>query len=87
MENQRLFLYIGLVFILALIWQAWEADYGQPAQSRAPTPASEAGQPAGDVPAAQPPADVPPAVDAPVPRPGRDAIAQTEAEFVAGSAW
>lgn len=27
MDNQRLFLYVGLSFLLMLIWQTWQADY------------------------------------------------------------
>ncbi|MDH3713337.1 MAG: membrane protein insertase YidC [Gammaproteobacteria bacterium] len=43
MDNQRLFLYAGLLFLGLLIWQQWELDYGLPPEP-ATTPA--AGKPA-----------------------------------------
>ena len=33
MDNIRLILILALVFVLMLIWQAWEQDYGQPRPS------------------------------------------------------
>ncbi len=54
MENQRLFLTMGLAFVVMLIWQTWMEDYGEKAP--APTVAIESGQSAtspvsnGDVP-------------------------------------
>ncbi len=33
MDNQRLILFFGLVFLLILIWEAWEEDYGPKQQS------------------------------------------------------
>ncbi|MEO5574355.1 MAG: membrane protein insertase YidC [Gammaproteobacteria bacterium] len=31
MDNKRLFLFVALAFVVLLIWQAWQADYGQQA--------------------------------------------------------
>ena len=28
MDNKRLFLFAALAFVMLLIWQAWQADYG-----------------------------------------------------------
>ena len=49
MDNLRLLLFFTLAFILLLLWQAWEKDYGQPpeqtvsaeAPAGTPTPAAE----------------------------------------------
>lgn len=77
MDNQRLFLYIGLIFILALIWQAWEADYGAGARQR---PAVAEQQPApGAVPEDRPSLPATSGPDLPV----TPEIAQTEAEAAA----
>jgi YidC/Oxa1 family membrane protein insertase len=66
MDNIRLILVLALVFVLMLIWQAWQQDYGQPrpqseVQSQAPT---EPGVPAR---AATPIDATPVAPEAPVP--------------------
>ena len=37
MENQRTLLYLSLFFILFLIWQAWQKDYGPQPVAIAPT--------------------------------------------------
>jgi len=62
MDNIRLILVLSLVFVLMLIWQAWEKDYGQPpvqTQTQVQT-GTDAVTPA--------PADAPPvAPEAPVP--------------------
>jgi YidC/Oxa1 family membrane protein insertase len=56
MDNQRLFLFVALSFVLMLIWQAWLTDYGaKPAptateQAQTGTPATSAA-PSQDVPA------------------------------------
>lgn len=45
MDNIRVVLFAALAFVLLLLWQAWEHDYGVGAQSSAPvasTPAAEA---------------------------------------------
>ena len=39
MDNQRLFLFVALSFVVLLIWQAWMEDYG-PAPQEAATPAA-----------------------------------------------
>ena len=36
MENQRLFLIIGLVFLGLLLFQQWQKDYGQPKTASTP---------------------------------------------------
>lgn len=60
MDNQRPLLYLALVFVLFLIWQAWQADYGP----RPPQAAQQAGVPADpSTGPAQAPADVPAAAD------------------------
>ena len=46
MDFQRLLLFIALAFVLMLLWQAWQEDYGRPAQ----TAAQQAGSPAVDAP-------------------------------------
>ncbi|MDH3451457.1 MAG: membrane protein insertase YidC, partial [Gammaproteobacteria bacterium] len=50
MDNQRLFLYAGLLFLGLLIWQQWELDHGLP-------PAPEE-TPAATAPPGSEPADV-----------------------------
>jgi len=50
MENQRLILYMALAFVLFLIWQAWQKDYGPQPQVHSPVPATGealSGQPEG----------------------------------------
>ena len=45
MDIQRLILSIALVFVLLLLWQAWQEDYGTPpqlAQQEAPAATSPA---------------------------------------------
>ena len=44
MDNQRLFLFVALSFVMLLLWQAWVEDYGPvpPAQ----VPVADSGQPA-----------------------------------------
>ncbi|HAJ91637.1 MAG TPA: membrane protein insertase YidC [Gammaproteobacteria bacterium] len=51
MDNQRLFLFVGLSFVMLLLWQAWMEDYGPvpPAE----IPVAETGQLA-DIPAGMP---------------------------------
>ena len=39
MDNQRLFLFVALSFVVLLIWQAWMEDYG-PAPQEVATPAA-----------------------------------------------
>ncbi len=46
MDFQRLFLFIALSFVLLLIWEAWQQDYGQPA----PTPTHQQAAPASGAP-------------------------------------
>jgi YidC/Oxa1 family membrane protein insertase len=65
MDNQRLFLYAGLLFIGLLIWQQWELDYGFPPEPEATptagTPAKGDQPDVGDareIPDAPPPAAV-----------------------------
>ena len=66
MDTQRLLLVVALSFILLLLWQQWQTDYGEPPK---PAPASEqtAGTRPGDL-AAPPGVDIPestPSVGAP----------------------
>ncbi|MGQ0658474.1 MAG: membrane protein insertase YidC [Chromatiales bacterium] len=57
MDNLRLLLIISLVFVLMLIWQAWERDYGQPRSSTpAVAPATAPATPGAALPSA---ADIP----------------------------
>ena len=78
MDNQRLFLYAGLLFLALLIWQQWELDYG----AKPPPPPPQAvddGAPA-------PPADV--AAPAPMPEDVPDeppVVAVPETPAIAGS--
>lgn len=78
MDNQRLFLFIALSFVLLLIWQAWMKDYGpQPpapqrpqAAAKAPsTPAVRA--PVPELPGASTAATPAPAPATPAPATGR----------------
>lgn len=75
MENQRLFIFIALVFLGMLLYQEWQRDYGSPDQ-QAVSPGTLATSPSertsdsttADVPAAPAPdSDVPQAADAPKP--------------------
>ncbi len=75
MDNVRLILVLSLAFVLMLIWQAWEKDYGQQvakpqAEQQAAAPAT-AETPAATAPEAPQAAAVPqiagPAADAPLP--------------------
>jgi YidC/Oxa1 family membrane protein insertase len=59
MDNIRLILVLALVFVLMLIWQAWEKDYGQQA------PVTQAQGETVPSPAARAPADTPPAAEGP----------------------
>jgi YidC/Oxa1 family membrane protein insertase len=59
MDNIRLILVLALIFVLMLIWQAWEQDYGQrppPAQAQSQ---GEATSPAPALPAADAPPQAP----------------------------
>jgi YidC/Oxa1 family membrane protein insertase len=42
MDNQRLFLFVALSFVVLLLWQSWMEDYGPAPQAE--TPAAETGQ-------------------------------------------
>jgi YidC/Oxa1 family membrane protein insertase len=67
MDNQRLFLFVALSFVVLLLWQAWVADYGPQKQEATPTgapqPAAES-VPVEDLPAT-PAADKTPAISMP----------------------
>jgi YidC/Oxa1 family membrane protein insertase len=52
MDNQRLLLFIALAFVLMLLWQAWQQDYGHVAQPVAQQTVTPAGEPAAPPPAA-----------------------------------
>jgi YidC/Oxa1 family membrane protein insertase len=75
MENQRLFIFIALVFLGMLLYQEWQRDYGTPAVQTASTSNTQAAQPgvtpainSADVPTATAvDSDVPQAADAPKP--------------------
>ncbi len=41
MDNQRMFLFIALSFVLLLLWQAWMEDYGYVAKPKVKTPIVE----------------------------------------------
>jgi YidC/Oxa1 family membrane protein insertase len=53
MDNQRLILFVALSFVILLLWQAWQEDYGpQPVKPTAPTEETvpAAGSTADDIP-------------------------------------
>ncbi len=85
MDNQRLFLYLGLVFLGLLIWQQWELDYGVPPagveDSARPAPAGSTAEDAGD---AREIPDAPPAAapvsEAPIDQGGEGAPAPTSSD-------
>ncbi|WJW75504.1 membrane protein insertase YidC [Thiohalobacter sp. IOR34] len=54
MENQRLILFIALSFVLLMLWEAWQRDYGPQ-----PEPASVTQQAAGEAGAGAPAEDLP----------------------------
>jgi YidC/Oxa1 family membrane protein insertase len=62
MDNQRLFLFVALSFVLLLLWQAWMEDYGPLPPVEAPV--AETGQ-AADTPAMSPTDALPDAGDLP----------------------
>jgi YidC/Oxa1 family membrane protein insertase len=56
MDNQRLFLFVALAFVMLMLWQAWIEDYGPAPQAEAPQVQGEvavptAGDAAEDIPA------------------------------------
>lgn len=60
MDNTRLFLVIALTFVVLLLWQAWEQDYGTRRAPAATTAAPESAPlPPQDVPSTQTPASGP----------------------------
>lgn len=59
MDNQRLFLYAGLMFISILIWQEWQADYAPRPQSVNAPQSSNLAETPVDGPSAEPSLDVP----------------------------
>jgi len=61
MDNQRLFLFVALSFVMLLLWQAWVEDYGPATQV---PDSAEVGAPAGDAMPATGGADIPAAVPA-----------------------
>lgn len=68
MDNQRLFLVIALTFVVLLLWQAWEQDYGARRAANAPAATAQ--------PAAPPiPQDVPATTARPAAGPGTESIA------------
>jgi len=69
MDNQRLFLYLGLGFLCMLVWQQWQIDYVQPTtpvvqNQDGSTSAVVADSEAGALPSVQPQADTPSLGDA-----------------------
>jgi YidC/Oxa1 family membrane protein insertase len=54
MDNQRLFLFVALSFVVLLLWQAWMEDYGPRPTAETPAPATDSSavvaQPAEDLP-------------------------------------
>ncbi len=55
MDNQRLFLFVALSFVLLLLWQAWVEDYGPAPQATPPAVTTDSASPAAtgaDLPAA-----------------------------------
>ena len=65
MDNIRLILVLSLVFVLMLIWQAWEKDYGQPpvqTQTQVQTGTDAVTPAPADAPPVAPAAPVPSAV-------------------------
>ena len=55
MDNQRLFLFVALSFVLLLLWQSWMEDYGPAPQAEAPVVEGQPAASAAGVPAS--PAD------------------------------
>jgi YidC/Oxa1 family membrane protein insertase len=51
MDNQRLLLFIGLSFVMLLLWQAWMEDYGPTPQAEVPVAMTDQ---AADMPAGSP---------------------------------
>jgi YidC/Oxa1 family membrane protein insertase len=50
MDNQRLFLFVAVVFVVMLLWQSWMEDYGPAPQAEAPPVQDEMALPGiGDV--------------------------------------
>jgi YidC/Oxa1 family membrane protein insertase len=53
MDNQRLFLFVALSFVVLLLWQSWMEDYGPASQvetavvENAQSPATATALPAG----------------------------------------
>lgn len=60
METKKIILYMALVFVLLLIWQAWQQDYGA-------KPAATPAAPAAEMPAAPPDRPTAPPAAAPAP--------------------
>ena len=55
MDNQRLFLFIALSFVVLLLWEAWQRDYGpQPVEQQAATAEAQAPEVRQDVPSEVP---------------------------------
>lgn len=57
MDNQRLILFIALSFVVLLLWEAWQRDYGPepaPVEARAGSDAGAESTPAADIPDALP---------------------------------
>ncbi|NNG12038.1 MAG: membrane protein insertase YidC [Halobacteria archaeon] len=56
MDNQRLFVFVALSFVVLLLWQAWMEDYGARPTAETPAPATDSSavavQPAEDLPVA-----------------------------------
>jgi YidC/Oxa1 family membrane protein insertase len=61
MEFQRLFLWLALFFVILLLWQAWQEDYGRKPMDEAsvvkPAPTAEIPAPTAEIPA--PTAEIP----------------------------
>lgn len=70
MDLQRLLLFVALSFVLLLLWEAWQQDYGRPvpptAQPEATAPAGEPAPPTAEVPTVE--GQVPEASPAPPPQ-------------------
>ena len=52
MDNQRLILFVALSFVILLLWQSWQEEYGpQPVETSAPTAVTDTAIPADSLPA------------------------------------
>jgi YidC/Oxa1 family membrane protein insertase len=87
MDNQRLFLFVALSFVMLLLWQAWIEDYGPAPQATgsagvaAPADNTAPAEGGADIPAAAPPAGSAPEASLPdsdLLKPGETVVVETD---------